>query len=401
DRKVTVAEKSAFPLIAKAFKSTPVAVWRDYLTVRCVHAFAAYLPARFDDADFAFYLGTLQGRRKPLDRATRGVRFLDARMGEALGKTYVAKYFSPEAKAKVRQLVDNLLKAFDENLTTLTWMTDATRAKAKAKRERFNVKVGYPDHWRDYSALEIRRDDLVGNVKRANHFEWHHDLDRIDGPVDRTEWGMTPPTVNAYYDGTANEIVFPAGILQPPHFDVDADDAVNYAAIGGVIGHEISHGFDDQGSKYDGDGTLRQWWTDADRKNFEERTAALAGQYDEYEPLPGYHINGKLTLGENIGDLSGIAIAHKAYRISLGGKEAPVLDGLTGDQRFFLAYAQSWRAKQRDESMRSRLLSNPHSPSEYRVTGVVRNVDGWYEAFPEITPNDKRYLAPEKRVRLW
>ena len=401
DRTVTVAEKSAFPLIAKAFAAAPVSTWRDYLTTRCVHSFAAYLPHRFDDADFAFFGTVLGGRTKQLDRPTRGVRFLDGRMGEALGKIYVAKYFPPESKAKVRVLVDNLLKAFDEGLNTLTWMTDVTRAKAREKLHQFTVKVGYPDHWRDYTALAISRDDLVGDVKNANAFEWHHDLDRIDGPVDKTEWGMSPPTVNAYYDGTANEIVFPAGILQPPDFDAEADDAVNYGAIGGTIGHEISHGFDDQGSKYDGTGTLRQWWTEADRKNFDDRTAALARQYDEYEPLPGLHINGKLTLGENIGDLAGIAIAHKAYRLSLGGREAPVLDGLTGDQRFYLSYAQSWRSKTRDEVTRQRVLSNPHSPSAYRVIGVVRNDDGWYAAFPEITAKDKYYLAPEKRVRLW
>lgn len=401
DRTVSIAEKSAFPVIAKAFRTASVATWRDYLTVRCVHAFAPYLSRRFDDADFAFHGTILSGRTKQLDRATRAVRLLDNRMGEALGKIYVAKYFPPESKAKVRVLVDNLLKAFDENLNTLTWMTDATRAKAREKRNKFTVKVGYPDRWRDYSTLAISRDDLVGNVKAANAFDWRREIERIDGPVDKSEWYMSPPTVNAYYDGTANEIVFPAGILQSPYFDAEADDAVNYGSIGGTIGHEISHGFDDQGSKYDGTGTLRQWWTDADRKNFDDRTNVLVKQYEEYEPLPGIRINGRLTLGENIGDLSGLTIAHKAYRISLGGKEAPVLDGLTGDQRFYIAYAQSWRSKSRDEVTRQRLLSNPHSPPAYRVIGIVRNDDGWYEAFPEISPKDKYYLAPEKRVRLW
>jgi putative endopeptidase len=280
-------------------------------------------------------------------------------------------------------------------------MTDVTREKAREKLHQLTIKVGYPDHWLDYSALAIRRDDLVGNVRNANLFDWHHELDRIDTPVDKTEWGMSPPTVNAYYEETANEIVFPAGILQSPWFDADADDAVNYASIGGTIGHEIGHAFDDQGSKYDGTGMLRDWWTDADRKNFDARTSALSKQYDEYEPLPGLHINGTLTLGENIGDLSGLAIAHKAYRISLGGKEAPVLDGLTGDQRFFLSYGQSWRSQVRDEVTRQRLLSNPHSPPVYRVLGVVRNLDAWYAAFPEITAKDKYYLPPEKRVRLW
>lgn len=311
DRTVIVNEKSAFPPIAKIFAATPVSVWRDYLTIRCVHSFAPYLPRRFDDADFAFFGTALQGRSRQLDRTTRGVRFLDQRMGEALGKEYVAKYFPPAAKAKVRALVDNLLLAFAEDLKTLDWMTPETRAKAEEKRKRFTVKVGYTDHWRDYTALAVNRDDLIATVKNSNVFEWRHDADRIDDPVDKTEWQMTPPTVNAYYDPTANEIVFPAGILQPPHFDLEADDAVNYGAIGSVIGHEISHGFDDQGSKYDGTGMLTQWWTEADRKKFDERAAALARQYDEFEPLPGLHVNGKLTLGENIGDLSGLAIAHK------------------------------------------------------------------------------------------
>ena len=401
DRTIIVNEKSAFPPIAKIFAATPVSVWRDYLTIRCVHSFAPYLPRRFDDADFAFFGTALQGRGRQLDRTTRGVRFLDQRMGEALGKEYVAKYFPPEAKAKVRALVDNLLLAFGEDLKTLDWMTPETRAKAEEKRKRFTVKVGYPDHWRDYTALVVNRDDLIATVENSNVFEWRHDADRIDEPVDKSEWGMTPPTVNAYYEPTANEIVFPAGMLQPPHFDLEADDAVNYGAIGAVIGHEISHGFDDQGSKYDGTGMLTRWWTEADRKKFDERAATLARQYDEFEPLPGLRVNGQLTLGENIGDLSGLAIAHKAYRISLGGKEAPVLDGLTGDQRFYLAYAQAWRAKVRDAAQRQRVLSNPHSPPEFRVIGVLRNDDGWYAAFPEITAKDRYYLPPEKRVRLW
>ncbi len=401
DRVVVVGENTAFPTISKVFAATPLPVWRDYLTIRCVHAFAPYLPRSIDESDFAFFGTVLQGRSKQLDRATRGARLLDGRMGEALGKTYVAKYFPPESKAKVQALVQNLLLAFEQDLKTPSWMTEETRAKALEKLKRFTVKVGYPDQWRDYSALQIRSDDLVGNVKNSIAFEWNRDLERIDKPVDKTEWGMTPPTVNAYYNPSANEIVFPAGILQAPRFDAAADDAVNYASIGAVIGHEISHGFDDQGSKYDGAGVLRQWWTDADRKNFDERTTALAQQYDQYEPLPGTRINGRLTLGENIADLAGLVIAHKAYRISLGGKEAPVLDGLTGDQRFYIAYAQGWRSKLRDEANRQRLLSNPHSPPEYRVNGVVRNDDGWYAAFPNVTPNDKFYLPPERRVRLW
>ncbi|HYQ90045.1 MAG TPA: M13 family metallopeptidase [Candidatus Binatia bacterium] len=401
DRIVVVSELSAFPTIAKIFRSTPVPVWRDYMTIRYLHGFAAYLPRAIDDADFAFHGTALQGRARQLDRATRGARVLDTQMGEALGKLYVRSYFSPEAKAKVRTLVQNLLQAYEEDLKTLAWMTPVTRQKALEKLHHFTVKVGYPDQWRDYSALEIHRDDLLGDVKNAAAFEWNRQVKRIDDPVDKTEWGMTPPTVNAYYNELANEIVFPAGILQPPQFDPAADDAVNYGGIGAVIGHEISHGFDDQGSKYDGNGVLRSWWTEADRKNFDERTGALSRQYDEYEPLQGLHINGRLTLGENIADLAGLVIANKAYHIALAGKPARVLDGYTGDQRFFLAFAQSWRAKVKDETTRQRLLSNPHSPPEYRVNGVVRNVDVWYAAFPNIGPKDKFYVPPERRVHLW
>jgi putative endopeptidase len=401
DRTLIVGEKTAFPALSKAFAKTPVSVWRDYLTVRYLHAFSPFLPKAVDDADFALYGTTLQGRTKQLERTTRGARLLDQRMGEALGKIYVKKYFPPEAKEKVQTLVKNLLQAMREDLVRLDWMTDATRKKAQEKLEKFTMKVGYPDKWRDYSSLEIRRGDLIGSVKNANVFAWERHRKRLDDKVDRTEWGMSPPTVNAYYNSSMNEIVFPAGILQPPFFDPAADDAANYGAIGAVIGHEISHGFDDQGSKYDGLGVLRMWWTEADRKKFDERTGALASQYDEYEPLPGMKVNGRLTLGENIADLAGLAIARKAYHISLGGNEAPVLDGYTGDQRFYIAYAQAWRGKQRDESMRQRILSNPHSPNQYRVNGVVRNDDGWYAAFPNVKPGDPYYLPPEKRVRLW
>ena len=401
ERRVVVSEKSAFPAIAKIFAATPVPVWRDYLSVRYLHAFSAYLPHAVDEADFAFYGTMIQGRVKQMDRATRGARVLDNQMGEALGKIYVRDYFPPESKAKVRTLVQNLLQAYEADLKTLDWMTPETRGKALEKLRHFTVKVGYPDHWRDYAALEIRRDDLLRSVKNAGAFEWNREVKRIDQPVDKTEWGMTPPTVNAYYNPSANEIVFPAGILQSPQFDPSADDAVNYGAIGAVIGHEISHGFDDQGSKYDGLGVLRSWWTETDRKNFDARTDALARQYDEYEPLTGLHINGRLTLGENIADLAGLVIANKAYHISLHGKPAPVLDGYTGDQRFYLAFAQSWRSKVKDEATRQRLLSNPHSPPEYRVNGVVRNDDGWYAAFPNVKPTDKFYMAPDRRVRLW
>ncbi|HEX3808936.1 MAG TPA: M13 family metallopeptidase [Rhizomicrobium sp.] len=401
DRMVIVAEKSAFPKLAAIFAQTPVSVWRDYLTVRYLHSFAAYLPKKIDNADFAFYGTVLDGKTQQLDRQTRAIHLLDGDIGEALGKLYTAQYFPPAAKAKALVLVQNLLSAYRTDIKTLDWMTPATRAKALDKISHYMLKIGYPDHWRDYSALVIDRNNLIQSAQNAAVFEWNRNVKRIDLPVDRTEWGMTPPTNNAYYNPTLNEIVFPAGILQPPFFDANADDAVNYGEIGATIGHEISHGFDDQGSKYAADGTLRDWWTPQDRKNFDARTTALAKQYDQYEPIPGVHINGKLTLGENIADLAGLVIAYKAYHIALNGKPAPVLNGMTGDQRFYLAYSQSWREKDRPDSLRVQLLSNPHSPAEYRVNGVVRNDDGWYAAYPAIKAGDKYWLPPDQRVHLW
>ena len=400
ERRVIVGEKSAFPKLASVFAAGSPAAWSDYLTVRYLNTFAAYLPKRIDDAAFAMYGTTLQGRSKQLDRPTRAARMLDSRMGEALGKIYVQKHFPASSKAEVQELVKNLLRAHRENLTKMDWMSPATRTKALEKIDKFIVKVGYPDTWRDYSPLTIDRGNLVASIQNSNDFGWERRRKRLDEKVDRTEWFMSPPTVNAYYNTSANEIVFPAGILQPPFFDPEADDAVNYGSIGAVIGHEVSHGFDDQGSKYDGRGVLHMWWTEADRKNFETRANALVEQYNGYEPLPGLKVNGQLTLGENIADLAGIVIARQAYHLSLKGKKASAIDGYTGDQRLYLAYAQAWRGKQTDASMRQRILSNPHSPSEYRVNGVVRNDDGWYEAF-DVKPGDKLYLAPEKRVRMW
>ena len=400
ERQVVVAEKSAFPKIAEIFAKTPVSVWRDYLIVHYLHAFSPYLPKKFDDADFAFYGTVIQGNAQQLDRPTRGVHLLDNDIGEALGKLYVAKYFPPEAKAKAEDLVHNLLKAYEADLQTLDWMTPETRQKALEKLHKFTPHIGYPDKWRDYSALSISRDDLVGDVKNAVEFEWRRELKRLDDPVDKSEWGMTPPTVNAYYDPSFNEIVFPAAILQPPFFDPSADDAVNYGGIGAVIGHEISHGFDDQGSKYNGDGALEDWWTPEDRKNFDARTAALVKQYNSYEPLPDLHVNGAFTLGENIADLAGLTIALKAYHISLEGKPAPVIDGFTGDQRFFLSFGQIWRGKYRENALRALTLSNEHSPPQFRADGATRNIDGWYTAF-DVKPDDKYYLAPDQRVHLW
>jgi putative endopeptidase len=401
ERVVIVAEKSSFPKLAEIFATTPVAVWRDFLIVRYLHAYAPYLARPIDDRDFAFYGTVIGGQKQQLPRDLRGIHLLDEQMGEALGKLYCERYFPPEAKARSRELVVNLLKAYEIDIRSLGWMTPATRQKALEKIRTFTLKIGYPDQWRDYSALSITAGDLLGDVRNAQVFEWNRQLARIDRPVDRAEWQMTPPTNNAYYNPTLNEIVFPAGILQPPYFDPQADDAVNYGEIGATIGHEISHGFDDQGSKYDAQGRLNNWWTEQDRKDFDARTAWLAKQYDAYEPLPGLHVNGRLTLGENIADLAGLVIAHKAYHIALAGKPAPVLNGFSGDQRFYIAYGQSWREVWSDGLTRRVVLSNPHSPSAYRVNGVVRNDAGWYAAFPQIRPGDAYYLAPQDRVSLW
>jgi putative endopeptidase len=400
ERTVVVRENTAFAPLAKLFATTPVAIWRDYLTAHYLHTMAPYLPSSIDNADFDFYGKVLAGQAEQKPRDIRAAHLIDQRLGDALGKLYVTQYFPPESKAKIENLVSNLLKAYDADIRTISWMTEATRQKALEKLHKFTPHVGYTDKWRDYSKLVVRRADLLGDIKRSNMFEWRYRLDRLDQPVDRNEWNMTPPTVNAYYTQSFNSIFFPAAILQPPFFDPNADDAVNYGGIGAVIGHEISHGFDDQGSKYDGDGNLISWWTDEDRKNFDARTAALGAQFDSYEPLPGLHVNGKLTMGENIGDLSGLSIALKAYHISLGGKPAPVIDGYTGDQRFFLSYGQIWRAKLREAEARRLVLSNPHSPDHFRPIGATRNVDAWYDAF-DVKPGDKYYLPPDQPVKLW
>jgi putative endopeptidase len=400
ERKVIVAEKSAFPNLARVFVATPIEVWRDYLTVRYLHTWASYLPKKVDDTDFAFYGTALNGKTAQLDRTIRGIHLVDGAMGEALGRLYVAKYFPPEAKAKALVLVQNLIKSYDADIRTLAWMTPPTRLKAIEKLHAMALKIGYPDKFRDYSALAVDRANLLGSVRNASLFEWRRQLRRIDDAVDRTEWGMTPPTNNAYDNFNFNEIVFPAGILQPPYFDPNADDAVNYGEIGATIGHEISHAFDDQGSKYNPRGILQNWFTPDDLKNFKARGDAIAAQYDQYQPLPGLHINGRLTLGENIADIAGHFIALTAYRLSLDDKQAPSLNGLTGDQHFVIPYAQSWRERHRDGAIRAQLLSNEHSPSEFRVNGVVRNTDGWYAAF-NVKPGDKYYLLPDKRVPVW
>jgi putative endopeptidase len=400
ERQVIVAQLSAFPKIAQIFAATPVAVWRDYLTVHYLDDHAAYLTKRFDDASFAFFGTVLAGSTRQLPRATRAVYFLDGRMGFALGKLYVAKYFPPEAQAKIVALVNNLIKTYDADIRTLTWMTPATRDKALDKLHHMAVQIGYPAHWRDYSSYVVKRDDLLGDVERGNAFVWHRKLVRLDKPVDRTEWPYGPQTVNAANNIQANALLFPAAFLQPPFFDPNADAAVNYGAIGAVIGHEISHSFDDQGSKFGPDGSLDNWWTPADRQAFDAKAKMLGAQYDAFDPLPGLHVNGALTMGENIADNAGNAIALKAYHLSLGSKPAPVLDGYTGDQRFFLALGQVWRSKEQDGALRQQILSDVHTPDQYRVIGITRNQDAWYAAFG-VKPGDKYYLPPDQRVHMW
>ena len=324
---------------------------------------------------------------------------VNSTLGEVVGKVYVKRHFPPEAKERMETLVDNLIDAYDESIRELDWMSDATKEEALDKLSKFTAKIGYPNKWKEYDVV-IKSDDLFGNMHRANLMEYQRDLDKLGKPVDREEWGLTPQTVNAYYRGTLNEIVFPAAILQPPFFNMDADDAVNYGAIGAIIGHEIGHGFDDKGSTFDGDGAMRNWWTDEDRKEFEDRTKELVAQYDAYEALPGVNVNGEFTLGENIGDLGGLGIAMKAYKKSLNGEEAPVMDNFTGEQRVFIGFAQAFLNKSREEALRVQINTDPHSPNNFRVNGSVRNIPEFYTAF-NVQEGDSLYLAPEERVKIW
>ena len=394
-----VAQPSAFTGMAKVIAATPVAVLRDYMLVSTLNATAPYLSKPFVDADFAFNQTILSGTPQNQPRWKRGVTLVKDQIGEALGKDYVARYFTPETKAAADTLVKNVIAAMGMRIDGLTWMSAETKAKARAKLAAFTPKIGYPDKWRDYSALVVKRDDLVGNVLRANAFEWQRGLDKLGKPLDRGEWFMTPMEINAYANPTMNEIVFPAAILQPPFFDPKADPAVNYGGIGAVIGHEISHHFDDQGAKYDMEGRLADWWTPADVTAFKALTEKIVKQYDAYEPLSGKHVQGALTQGENIADLAGLTVAYQAYKISLGGKTAPVIDGFTGDQRFYLGWAQVWRRSYREANLAQRLLTDPHSPSIQRAW-VVRNLDPWYDAF-KPAPTDPLYLAPDARLRIW
>jgi putative endopeptidase len=395
-----VAELDAVQSLASFFPSVPVSTWKSYLTYHYLTTHAGVLPKAFDDERFDFYGRTLNGQLQQRERWKRALTALDAALGEAVGQMYVQRYFPPESKQKVLALVENLRRAYAERMRSLPWMSEETKKIAEQKLATFRPKIGYTDKWRDYSALEIRGGDAFGNAVRSRIFNWEYDLNRLGKPTDRGEWFITPQTVNAYYNPVFNEIVFPAAILQPPFFDPAADDAVNYGAIGGVIGHEMGHGFDDQGAKSDAQGVLRTWWGPVDEAAFKKLVDRLVAQYDTYEALPGLHVNGRLTVGENIGDLGGLTVAHEAYRLALSGQEPPVRSGFTGDQRFFLSWAQVWRELNRDASLRNQVMSNPHSPGVFRVNGVVRNMDAWYAAFG-VKPGQALYLAPDDRVRIW
>ncbi|MDO3401142.1 M13 family metallopeptidase [Mycolicibacterium neoaurum] len=400
---VVVRQPDYLTAFAALWAGEDLQVWKQWLSWRVISARASLLTDDLVAENFAFYGRTLSGTEAIRDRWKRGVGLVESLMGDAVGKLYVARHFPPEAKSRMDELVANLREAYRVSITSLPWMTPETRTRALEKLDKFTPKIGYPAKWRDYSALVIDAGDLYGNYRRGYACEYDRDLAKLGGPVDRDEWFMTPQTVNAYYNPGMNEIVFPAAILQPPFFDAEADDAANYGGIGAVIGHEIGHGFDDQGAKYDGDGNLVDWWTDADRAEFGQRTAALIDQYEQFTPRgldSGHHVNGAFTVGENIGDLGGLSIALLAYELSLDGKEAPVIDGMTGVQRVLFGWAQVWRTKSREAEAIRRLATDPHSPPEFRCNGVIRNIDAFYEAF-EVGTDDELYLEPERRVRIW
>ena len=397
--KILVADNTAIKALAALYAKTPLETLKTWQRFKVASQAAPYLSKRFVDSNFEFSK-VLTGAKELRPRWRRGIDQVDGRLGELLGQTYVERYFPAQSKAMMEQLVQNLKLAAAERIKANSWMEESTKQAALKKLAKMDVMVGYPEKFRDYSKLEMRPDDLYGNVKRSSAFEWEYQLADLGKPVDRKKWAMSPATVNAYNGGLENKIVFPAGILQPPLFDPTADAAVNYGAIGSVIGHEIMHGFDDQGRKIDENGAVRDWWTKADAERFKALTTELGKQYASYEAAPGVFINGDLTMGENIGDMSGLEVAHLAYKMSLNGKEPPVIDGLTGDQRFFLAYAQGWRGEQRDESIKTQVASDPHSPRRYRIIGPLRNLDAWYAAFG-IGPDSKFYIAPDKRVRIW
>jgi putative endopeptidase len=395
-----VRQPSFLESFGTLFEATPLEVWQDYYFYRTVNSYSSILGDKLDKLDFDFYQTTLSGVTEQKPQWKRGIQMMNGVLGELIGKIYVREYFAPRAKERMAELVNNLKAAFEKRIQDLEWMSPGTKQQALVKLSKFTTKIGYPDEWEDYTKLDIDSGDLVGNLMRASEFQYNDMLGKLGGPIDRGEWHMTPQTVNAYYNPTMNEIVFPAAILQPPFFNLDADDAVNYGAIGAVIGHELSHGFDDKGSQYDGDGNLRNWWTKEDREEFDRRAAGLITQYAAYKPIDEMTVNGELTLGENIGDLGGISIAYTAYELSLKGKAGPVIDGFTGPQRFFLGWGQVWRRKYREEELRRRLLTDPHSPSQYRCNGILSNVDSFYEAF-DIPQEGEMFIPAADRIRIW
>ena len=397
---LVLGQPSFFRAVGSLSRDVPLPVWKGYLRWRLVAAFAPYLPAPFVAENFAFRGKVLAGVPVLSERWKRGVALADDEVGEIAGRLYVDRYFPPATKAKIDALVANVIEAYRLSIDELDWMEPATKAEARAKLAALHVKVGYPDHWRDYSALRVDPADLIGNIERSRSFEWQRNIAKLARPVDHDDWGMTAPTVNAYFNASLNEIVFPAGILQPPMYNPAASDAYNYGATGATIGHEISHGFDDQGSRFDSRGNLRDWWTAEDRRRYKERADKLVAQFGHYEPVPGFMLNGSLSLGENIADLAGVEIAYLAYTLSLGGRPAAVIDGYTGDQLFYLGYAQSYLNKVRPETALARLKSDPHAPDEFRVNGIVVHVPSFYGAF-DVKPTDAMYLAPEARIHFW
>ncbi|MBL8531185.1 MAG: M13 family metallopeptidase [Hyphomonadaceae bacterium] len=399
-QEVVISELSAIGPLAQLCVSTPISTWRSYLAYHVVRTNASVLPQNIDDEVFDFFGRTLSGQPQQRERWKRAVQAVNTALGEAVGQIYVQRHFPPESRAQMLALVENLRTAYGQRIDQLPWMSAETKAAAREKLAAFRPKIGYPNRWRDYSALQVNAGDAFGNAKRRQVFEWNHDLERLGRPTDKDEWFMTPQTVNAYDNPVFNEIVFPAAILQPPFFDPNADPAVNYGAIGGIIGHEMGHGFDDQGAKSDAQGVLRDWWTPEDAERFRAVTDRLVAQYDAFTPLEGINVNGRLTLGENIGDNGGLQVSYHAYNLSRNGAAAPVLEGVTGDQRFFLGWAQAWRALIRDAALRNQILTDPHSPSIYRCNGTVRNMDAWYAAF-DIQPTDALYLPPDQRVTVW
>lgn len=395
-----VRQPAYFKHMGEVFKKVSVKDWKSYFTFKLLSGSATLLSEDFVDLNFAFYGATLSGIEENRPRWKRAVSGINGILGEVVGKVYVKKYFEPKAKTRMVQLVENLRKSFAERIKEADWMSDGTKKKALEKLAKFNAKIGYPDKWKDYSKLVIKKYDLVGNYGRSNQVEYRREIGKLGKPIDRDEWFMTPQTVNAYYNPPMNEVVFPAAILQPPFFNMAADDAVNYGGIGAVIGHELTHGFDDQGRKSDGDGNLKDWWTKEDGQKFKERSDMMVKQYNEFKPIDTMRVNGKLTLGENIADLGGLTISYYAYKMSLNGKDAPVIDDMTGDQRFFAGWAQVWRRKYRDEELRRRLLTDPHSPSIYRVVGVVTNMPEFYAAY-DVDENDKLFIPEDERVKIW